>query len=195
VAGPDPAPSGPVRPLRADARRNRARLLEVAYQVFAAEGLAVPIDEIARRAGVGAGTVYRHFPTKEALFQAIVVDRVDRLVEQAHALAGSADPGEAFFGYFLALVEEGASNRVLSDAMAGGAFDLETAAPGAEERLRAAFGELLKAAQQAGAVRPDIDVSDVKALLVGCDAMVRYRGDPAAAHRLATIAFDGLRPG
>ena len=107
----------PDRPLRADARRNRQRLLEVAYQVFAAEGLAVPIDEIARRAGVGAGTVYRHFPTKEALFRAIVVDRVTRLVEQAHAAAGSPDPGEAFFGYFLALIDEGASNRVMADAL------------------------------------------------------------------------------
>ena len=66
------------RPLRADAARNRARVLEVAYDTFAAEGLSVPIDEIARRAGVGAGTVYRHFPTKEDLFRAVVDDRLRR---------------------------------------------------------------------------------------------------------------------
>ena len=66
----------PDRPLRADAARNRARVLEVAYDTFAAEGLSVPIDEIARRAGVGAGTVYRHFPTKEDLFRAVVADRI-----------------------------------------------------------------------------------------------------------------------
>ena len=70
-----------VRPMRADAARNRARVLEVAYETFAAEGVAVPIDEIARRAGVGAGTVYRHFPTKEALFQAVFEDRVRHIVE------------------------------------------------------------------------------------------------------------------
>ena len=64
--------------MRADAARNRARVLEVAYETFAAEGLSVPIDEIARRAGVGAGTVYRHFPTKEALFPAVIDDRVRR---------------------------------------------------------------------------------------------------------------------
>ena len=63
-----------LRPLRVDAARNRARLLAVAHQTFAAEGLAVPIDENARRAGVGAGTVYRHFPTKQSLYQAIVVE-------------------------------------------------------------------------------------------------------------------------
>ena len=66
----------PARPMRADARRNRARVLEAARAVFAEEGLAVPLDEIAARAGVGAGTVYRHFPTKEALFEAVVTDRI-----------------------------------------------------------------------------------------------------------------------
>ena len=66
----------PAKPLRADAARNRARVLETAYETFAAEGLSVPIDEIARRAGVGAGTVYRHFPTKEDLFRAVVESRL-----------------------------------------------------------------------------------------------------------------------
>src|SRR5260370_4133101 len=83
------------RAMRADARRNRARVLEVAQAVFATEGLAVPIDEIARRAGVGAGTVYRHFPTKEALFEAIVISRVERLTEEGGSLASAEDPGPA----------------------------------------------------------------------------------------------------
>ena len=72
----------PAKPLRADAARNRARVLEIAYETFAAEGLSVPIDEIARRAGVGAGTVYRHFPTKEALFRAVVESRMRRLIDE-----------------------------------------------------------------------------------------------------------------
>lgn len=71
------------RPLRADARRNRERVLAAAQEAFAAEGISVPLDEIARRAGVGAGTVYRHFPTKEALFAAAIVDRVDRMTGRA----------------------------------------------------------------------------------------------------------------
>ena len=83
----------PARPLRADAARNRARLLEVAYETFAAEGLSVPIDEVARRAGVGAGTVYRHFPTKEALFQAVIENRMQALVDDGRALLRSEGPG------------------------------------------------------------------------------------------------------
>ncbi len=196
AARPPPAaqPQPAARPLRADARRNRARVLEVAYETFAAEGLSVPIDEIARRAGVGAGTVYRHFPTKEALFQAIVVDRIDRLVEQARSLADAGDPGAAFFGYFAALVDEGSSDLVLADALAGVGFDIETAAPGSEQSLREAFADLLAAAQKAGAVRADIDVADLKALLVGCQAIQRHRGDPQASRRLLRITLDGLRP-
>ena len=75
--------SVPARPLRADAARNRARVLKTAYETFAAEGLAVPIDEVARRAGVGAGTVYRHFPTKEDLFRAVVDSRIRRIIDLA----------------------------------------------------------------------------------------------------------------
>src|ERR1700753_10085 len=83
----------PARTLRADAARNRARVLEVAYETFAAEGLAVPIDEIARRAGVGAGTVYRHFPPKEALFAAVIDDRIHAMVENGRSLLDTVGPG------------------------------------------------------------------------------------------------------
>ena len=83
----------PDRPLRADAARNRARVLEVAYETFAAEGLSVPIDEIARRAGVGAGTVYRHFPTKEDLYRAVVEDRIGNIVDEGRALLSGRRAG------------------------------------------------------------------------------------------------------
>src|SRR3984885_11076494 len=84
------------RPLRADARRNRERVLEAARAAFGAEGSDVSLDEIARRAGVGAGTVYRHFATKEALFEAVVFDRIAELVEEARTLSKDPDPGRAF---------------------------------------------------------------------------------------------------
>src|SRR5580700_10758097 len=110
----------PSKPLRADAARNRARVLEVAYQTFAAEGLSVPIDEIARRAGVGAGTVYRHFPTKETLFVAVVDGR---------ALLESDVPGEALFNYLRTIVLQwGATDRGLVDALAGYGVDIAAAA-------------------------------------------------------------------
>src|SRR5215218_10822981 len=92
------------RPLRADAARNRARVLEVAYETFAAEGLAVPIDEIARRAGVGAGTVYRHFPTKEELFRAVIQDRISRIVDDGRDLLASGHAGEALFTFLRSMV-------------------------------------------------------------------------------------------
>src|SRR6516162_2940746 len=94
----------PARPLRADAARNRARVLEVAYDTFAAEGLSVPIDEIARRAGVGAGTVYRHFPTKEDLYRAVVEDRLEHIVECGRALLTTKGAGEALFSFLRSMV-------------------------------------------------------------------------------------------
>src|SRR5256885_17263867 len=105
----------PERRLRADAARNRARVLEIAYDTFAAEGLAVPIDEIARRAGVGAGTVYRHFPTKEDLYRAVIEDRLNRIVADGRALLSSDDPGQALFAVLRSMVLQwGATDRGLA---------------------------------------------------------------------------------
>ena len=180
------------RRLRADAARNRARVLDVAYEAFAADGLSVPIDEIARRAGVGAGTVYRHFPTKESLFRAIVANRLDQLIEHARNPAADEDPGEALFGFLSTVVAEGATDQGLVDALAGIGFDLADVAPGVEDVFMAVLGDLLARAQQAGAVRADIDVKDVKALLVGCQAMQRYSGDAAVTERVLAVVRDGL---
>jgi AcrR family transcriptional regulator len=182
------------RRLRADAARNRARVLEVAYAAFAAEGVAVPIDEIARRAGVGAGTVYRHFPTKEFLFQAIVANRIEQLVEHARALTDERDAGEALFAFLATLVAEGATDQGLVEALAGIGFDLADAAPDAEERFMATLGGLLDRAQEAGAVRSDVNLHDLKTLLVGCQAMQRYNRDSDSIRRLLAIVHDGLKP-
>lgn len=179
------------RTLRADAARNRARVLEVAYQTFAAEGLAVPIDEIARRAGVGAGTVYRHFPTKEALFGAVFEDRIQRIVAGAHALLASEGPGEALFAFLREMVRTGAADQGLVDALAGYGVDLEAAAPGAEASFLAMLGELLTAAQRAGTVRSDVGVMEVKALLVVCKAAQHYGDDVSV--RVTDVIADGLR--
>jgi AcrR family transcriptional regulator len=182
----------PARPLRADAARNRARVLEVAYETFAAEGLSVPIDEIARRAEVGAGTVYRHFPTKEALFAAVIEDRMQHLVDDGYALLKSVGPGEALFAYLRSLVLQwGATDRGLVDALAGLGIDIETVAPDAEDAFLAMLGDLLSAAQQAGAARRDIGVREVKSILVGCQAMEAYNS--ALAERVTDVVVDGLR--
>ena len=105
----------PHRALRADAARNRGRILEVAYETFAAEGVAAPIDEIARRAGVGAGTVYRNFPTKEALFTAVFEDRIATMLERARALLAT-DPTDALFVFLREMIEvHGVKLRRLPD--------------------------------------------------------------------------------
>lgn len=177
---------------RADAIRNRAKVLEVAYAMFAADGLQVPIDEIARGAGVGAGTVYRHFPTKDALYGAIVVDRIDRVVQHALALATDHEPGEALFSFLVTMVAEGNTDHGLVEALAGAGFDIARVAPQAEARFMAALGDLVAAAQCAGAVRSDVDVHVVKVLLVGCQAMQRYSQDIAVTSRILDIIRAGL---
>jgi AcrR family transcriptional regulator len=180
------------RPLRADAARNRARVLEVAYDTFASDGLSVPIDEIARRAGVGAGTVYRHFPTKEDLYRAVVENRIRGIVDNGRALMNGADRGEALFTFLRSMVLDwGATDQGLTDALAGQGIDVATVMPEAEEQFLGLLGELLRAAQDAGSVRRDVDVLDVKAMVVGSQAMQAYR--PAGAKRLFEVILDGLR--
>ncbi|MGF6881429.1 AcrR family transcriptional regulator [Nocardia sp. GAS34] len=187
-----PQAPGPGRALRADARRNRERVLAAAQEAFAAEGISVPLDEIARRAGVGPGTVYRHFPTKEALFHAAMVDRIERMTAQAQSLADAPDAGQAFFGYLDTIVIEGGVKRNLAEAVSGHE-GVESQAPTLE--LRAAIDVLLRRAQDCGAVRPDIDIADLMRILKGAflatyttDADDRQRG------RVFAIVFDGLRP-
>ena len=180
------------RPVRADAARNRARVLEVAYETFAAEGLSVPIDEIARRAGVGAGTVYRHFPTKEALFQAVVADRMRRIIDDGHALLKSEQPGQALFAFLRSMVLQwGAADRGLVEALAGLGIEINSAAPEAEEDFLSLLADLLRVAQRSGTVRSDVGVPEVKTLLVGCQAMQSYNAE--LADRVTEVALDGLR--
>jgi AcrR family transcriptional regulator len=181
------------RPLRADARRNRDRVLEVAQQVFASEGLAVPIDEIARRAGLGVGTLYRHFPTKDALFEAIVVGRMEQLVEQAREGARAADPGGAFFGFLERMVEEGSAKKDFLTALAGTGVDLQRIAA-IKQRMKRAVAVLVERAQGAGDVRADVSAGDVLTLVMGTvGAADRHGAGPAERRRLLRIICDGLR--
>jgi AcrR family transcriptional regulator len=183
------------RPPRADALRNRVRVLEAAEAAFSAEGLSVPIDEIARRAGVGAGTVYRHFPTKEALFEAIIVGHVERLVDEARSLSSAENPGRAFFEFWTRMVEEGAAKKDLHDALAGAGMAVRSASIGIVEDLRSAMGELLTRAQEAGAVRDDVAIGELMVLLASTSLAMKLRSDDAALPgHLAAIICDGLRP-
>ncbi|GAA1454846.1 helix-turn-helix domain-containing protein [Nocardiopsis tropica] len=180
--------------MRADARRNREKVLRAAFEAFASEGLSVTVHEIARRAGVGAGTVSRHFPTKESLYGAIVLSRMERLVGAARAFAEEEAPGDALASFFAFVVDEGALDHGLGEALRGGGFDVAAAVRGTGHDVVAALGELLAAAQGAGEVRDDVDAADVKALMEGC--MTRERGgtDEAARRRTVAVVLAGLRP-
>lgn len=181
------------KPLRADARRNRARVLAAAQEAFAAEGLAVPLDDIARRAGVGAGTVYRHFPTKEALFEAALTDRMERMVERARAMTDADDPGAAFFDFLTRLTADAEMKRDLADAVGVGLHDGDRFA-GLGRQVVDAVGALLVRAQAAGAVRADITVTDLILLVRSCFQVATTAGvDPETGKRAFAVLFDGLR--
>ncbi|MBV8462974.1 MAG: TetR/AcrR family transcriptional regulator, partial [Acidimicrobiales bacterium] len=113
------------RPLRADARKNRARLLAAAEEVFAEGGVSVPVDDVARRAGVGVGTFYRHFPTKEALLVAVIGTRIERLRDRSACLLEADDPGAAFFEFAAHLSEEIAAKSDLAYALAEAGIDIK----------------------------------------------------------------------
>ncbi|MFE6924031.1 TetR/AcrR family transcriptional regulator [Nocardia sp. NPDC057663] len=176
------------RPLRADARRNRELVLTAAQEAFAAEGLSVPIDEIARRAGVGAGTVYRHFPTKEALFTAAIIDRVERAAAYARELAEAADAGAAFFEFLAFLGRENGVKRDLADAVGSD----QLAALGASADLTGAIGTLLRRAQRDGAIRSDIDVDDLMLILKAGFGATR-EADERQRNLTFAVILDGLR--
>ena len=176
----------PDRPLRADAARNREKVLRAAREAFAESGYGVPLDEIAVRAGVGPGTVYRHFPAKEALFEAVVSARVEDLVHDARARASDSDPGGAFFGYLARIAEESAAKRDLPDAI--------SIAGSLRDDLSAALDLLLRRAQHAGAVRVDVTTPDLIVLLKGVFASLGGTADPALRELVFAVLSDGLRP-
>ncbi len=182
------------KPLRADARRNRARVLDAAEAVVAAKGVAASTEEIAQRAGVGVGTVFRHFPTKEALLAAIVAGRLRRLAEQADALADAEDPGAAFFAFFTRVIEHSATKLAFVDALTEAGVDVEEAVSEVGQELRRALGTLLSRAKQAGAVRDDVGVTELIALLVGASRAAQHARDGDVRARTVAIVLDGLRP-
>jgi AcrR family transcriptional regulator len=182
------------RPLRADARRNREHLLRVATSAFASEGLSVPLDEIARRAGLGPGTLYRHFPTKEALVEAVMLDRMRSLLDDARSRAASEFPGAALFGFIDRLIAEADAKRDLVDALASADVDITTRCAGAAAGIRDAIGVLLARAQQAGAVRADVGIAELMGLLSGLMFAVRSSSARDADRgRLLAVMCDGLR--
>jgi AcrR family transcriptional regulator len=187
--------TGGGRARRVDAQANRGRILDVAEEVFGAGGGSASTEEVARRAGVGHATVFRHFPTKAALLQAVLVRRFDRLREQAEASLDSTDPGAAFFDFFRRLVADAATKIAIGEALLDAGGDSDGEAARASNGLRRAVGALLQRAQQAGAVRDDVELPEVYTLLVGMSRAGAHAGlDDEVKARALAIVFDGLAP-
>jgi AcrR family transcriptional regulator len=172
-------------------------VLRTAQQMFAADGLGVSLDEIARRAGVGPGTVHRHFPAKEALYLAVAVDQIEQMAAAAKVLAATGDPATALFTQLSQMMASGTENVAVKSALMAAEFDLRAAAPDIAADLTRHVADLLDRAQAAGAVRDDATVEEVMALVAGAFAAIRHAGAETSRQRAAHIAqliLDGLRP-
>jgi AcrR family transcriptional regulator len=177
--------------LRADARRNRVQILAAAEAVFSELGVGVPIDEVARRAGVGVGTLYRHFPTKEALFEAVIRQHIERITEEGRARLDSEQPGRAFFEFLALLSDQATAKRALIDALSGAGINLKTATSPLKVEFERVAEQLLLRAQEAGQVRADVRTADVFALVMGACMSAGY--SECSGARMVSIVCDGLR--
>jgi AcrR family transcriptional regulator len=179
---------------RADAQRNRERLLEVAKVAFAEAGTDMSLEEIARRASVGIGTLYRHFPTRDALVEAVYRREVEKLADAATQLLDTLPPAEALHQWLLLSVDYIATKKVVApalSAMIGGTSELYAAST---TRITDAMALLVTRARASGSIRQDADPNDLLRALVG---FTYFNTDPdweASAHRLIDILMAGLTP-
>jgi AcrR family transcriptional regulator len=182
------------RPLRRDAERNRRRILEAATEVFAARGVGVTMDEIAEHAGVGVGTVYRRFPQKELLIEALFEDRIEELVTLAHEALAEDDPWQALIGFLERAQALQASNRGVKELILSTAHGRDRVAR-VRERLAPLGLQLIERAQAAGQLRPGVEVTDLPLIQVMLGGIVDFTRDvePEAWRRLFAIIVDGLR--
>jgi AcrR family transcriptional regulator len=179
------------RPMRADARRNREALLQAAAELFAEEGTDVSLEAVAARAGVGIGTLYRHFPNRQALLEALYLDEVEEVCRAAAELEDGADPWEALNGWFERFIAYIATKRALAHELLN---YLEQDAPlfqACRTSMFAAGEPLLTRAQEAGVVRPDVSIADVIQMVIGIAKIPTT--DPAQTDHIVRVALDGLR--
>jgi AcrR family transcriptional regulator len=182
--------------MRADAQRNYTRLLDAASTAFLEHGADdVSLEEIARRAGVGIGTLYRHFPTRQALLEAVYRDQVELLNARAEELLTAESPGDALADWLRALMKFASTKHSLTSALVA-TLGMESELLSSSTKLiRDAAGALLARAQQACVVRPDADAGDVIRLVHAVNiASQRGPADPGQADRMLALILDGLRP-
>ncbi|KQW10788.1 TetR/AcrR family transcriptional regulator [Streptomyces sp. Root369] len=193
----DPAPTpekAPARSLRADAERNRRRIIAAAQEVFAERGLEVTLDDIARHAGVGVGTAYRRFANREELVEAVFEDAVQRITAHAESALTHEDPWDGFVQFFLATAENFAADRGLRQVLLDGARGTSQVVA-ARERLTPAITAVMARAQQAGRLRDDIEATDFPLIQLMLGAITEHSRTvaPELWKRYLALLLDGLR--
>ena len=182
------------RKLRTDALRNRERILEVAKSAFTRHGAGASLDEIARQAGVGAGTLYRHFATRDVLIEAVYRSEVEKLAAAGRKLAVAMPPIEALRSWMLLLVDYIAAKHIIAPALnsvAGGPSRLYESS---RNLIQETIEELVKRAKKSGDVRRDLDASDLLRALIGVSHMGLGGDWQQSARRLVDILIAGSRP-
>ena len=186
------AEGGNSRPMRADAQRKMHSLLQAAMEVFAESGVDAPVREIAERAGVGLGTVYRHFPQRSDLIVAVFQSRVDACAEAAYELAGQYEPSEALARWMQRYVDFIATKRGLAAALHSGDTAYSALPAYFKKRLHPALKMLLDAAVAKKVLRPDVEADDL--LMAVATLCHGPQGkEPAYARRMVALLIDGLR--
>lgn len=183
------------KPMRADAVRNHEKILVAAEETFALEGVTAPIDLVAERAGVGIGTLYRHFPTKESLYEAIVVTRLEQLLTFADQYLKDPDAGEALYSFLHVFAEQAAEKKDLFEALSQAGIDIKAQFSSLIEELMSKVDQLRARAVRSGAVRSDVATADILNLVVGsCHAAGQNGIDVEGLDRLINIVIAGIQP-
>lgn len=193
MTAPNPTAELPARKPRADSVRNRERVLEAAKAVFSAGGADASLEAVARRAGVGIGTLYRHFPTRESLFEAVYRREVQQLVDLAGLLAADASPVSALRSWLRANVEFVATKKGMAAALAVAVHSSSDLTISALDRLKGAVGGLLQRAAAAGEIRDDIGAEELLRTLVGICYAYDKPGWQDGVLRMLDVFIDGMR--
>jgi AcrR family transcriptional regulator len=198
MTSPEPArpePAAADRPVRSDARRNREKLVAVAQAAFAAAGDGtVPLETIARQAGVGIGTLYRHFPTREALVEAVYAAELDEVTGSAPTFLAGLPPERALRAWMDRYAAFVRTKRGMADVLRPGLASGRIATPATRQRIIAAIGAILAAGGRAGTLRADVDPEDVTTMLLGVLLSVPADQPAERTGRLLDLVLDALRP-
>jgi len=178
--------------MRADARRNYERIVETAREVFFDQGIDAPLDEIAKRAQVGPGTLYRHFPTREVLTEAVYRNEIEELADRAYTLAKELSPEEALHEWMRGQVRFVVERHGLASALKAAIDEDSEVFTYCKDKLRTAVATILEPAQAEGTVRADLEPGDLLRLGHGIGASAKY-SDAAGAERLLSVVLAGLR--